>query len=64
MENHIAEIRYVHLTQCAKLLSAHHEENFKHVPGIELVNEVILFGSIFIYLFLYLRHVWDMKSDT
>ena len=32
---------YVHLTQCAKLLSICLEANFKHLFGMELVTDVI-----------------------
>ena len=32
---------YVHLTQCAKLLSIRLETNFKHLLGMELVTDVI-----------------------
>ena len=32
---------YVHLTQCAKILSKHLEANFKHLLGMELETDVI-----------------------
>ena len=47
---------YVHLTQCAKLLSKHHEANFKHSLGMELAAVAIFVvlssvNNIFIYVF-------------
>ena len=33
---------YFHLIQCVKLLSKHLEANFKHLFGMELVNDVVL----------------------
>ena len=32
---------YIHLTECAKLLCKHLEENFKHLLGMELAADVI-----------------------
>ena len=32
---------YVHLTECAKLIFKHLEENFKHLLGMELATDVI-----------------------
>ena len=48
---------YVHLTQCAKILSKHLEANFKHLFGMELATDVIflVFSSadndLYIYVF-------------
>ena len=50
---------YVHLIQCAKLLSKHLQTNFKHLLGMELETDVIFLGflsvnnDLFIYLFIY-----------
>ena len=48
---------YLHLSQCAKLLSKHHEGNFTHLLGMGLVTDVVFLvlssanNELIIYVF-------------